>query len=96
MAAFSPFEVREKLKEIGKEALLKEIPTYNHVAQEFYYKTIIEIDNEELERYKVTLQEDANRLASGANRKAGLAIALSFIACLISAAATIYAATLKP
>jgi P2-related tail formation protein len=93
-AAFSPFEVREKLEEMGKEALLKEIPSYNRPAQEFYYKTILEIENEKMEQYMVSLQEEANKLASSANRKSAWAIGVSIIAFIISAGATIFAATI--
>lgn len=94
-STFSPYEVREKLKEKGKETLLKEIPTYNHLAQDFYYKTLQEIENEELEKYKIELQENANKLAASANRKAGWAIGVSVLAIMVSAGATIYAATLS-
>lgn len=94
-AAFSPFKVKEKLESIGREALLKAMPSYSRPAQEFYYKTIQEIESEELEQHKVSLQEGANKLAAGANRKVGLAIAFSVVAFLVSAGATIYAATLS-
>lgn len=92
--AFSPFEVKEKLQAIGKDALLKEIPTYNGAAQEFYYRTLLDIERDELEVYKTKLQEEANALASRAIYKSNWAMAISFIACIISAAATIYAATI--
>lgn len=95
MSAFSPFEVQEKLEKIGKEALLKEIPSYNHLAQEFYYKTILEIENSELEGYKVTLQKEANKIAASANCKAGIAIAISIISFMASAVATIYSVIAK-
>ncbi|MBV1790801.1 hypothetical protein KQ940_22290 [Marinobacterium sp. D7] len=94
-ATFSPYEVREKLNTMGKEALLKEIPKYNPLAQDFYYKTLQEIEIEELEKYKVSLQEEANKLARNANVKAVIAIVVSGFAVFVSAAATIYAATLN-
>lgn len=92
MPEFSPFDVEQKLEALGKAALLAEIPTYNSTAQKFYYKTIVEIESQNLEKYKISLQEEANALTEIANKKAGWALAISILACLISAVATIYSA----
>jgi hypothetical protein len=95
MSEFSLFEVREKLERLGEKRLLEEIPTYNRAAQRFYYEALIKIEHDKREDEKIELQREANKISCATKNRATWALAISIIACIISAAATIATAYLN-
>ncbi|WP_286235596.1 hypothetical protein [Thalassotalea sediminis] len=80
----TPFEIRKLLDDCGRAGLLVQIPSFPPETQELCFQIIEQVENDKLEELKIALQKDANQIASSANKKSGISLWVSSIACIVS------------